>query len=355
MDYSSQYTTPAYPPELLTQPDVDKRKYFHEVRIGHPRIQEARKSLSGLAAKWGGTDIGLLIGPAGVGKSVLTHKLIDDINKRELPLMQANPSAVPAIWMELMAYGEGFSWVAAYEQILSELGEPLIDKKTMVVFEEAERKVVRSAAKFGSRIVALRVALEEALRNRETQVIALDEPVAMIRQTAGPRLASHMDTFKSLTNRTGTRFLLAGAYDLYALMLLNGQVARRTQPVHLTRYKQSVAADRAAVAASIGSLQRHLPLAVIPNLVPMAEPLMESCIGCVGLIKSGMQRGLLHALDNGGVWTEDSTAKVFFDKNQQLKLLEEALAGEAMMEGDTEVIAHLAGLAKKKQRLKKAA
>jgi hypothetical protein len=340
MKRSNDPTTPAFDPSLLDLSDDKKREFFHKARIKHPRVSEVLARLSPMAARWGGSEIGFLIGPGGVGKTQITRKLVDDINEKSLFEMKENATLVPALWMELMSYGEGFSWISTYEQMLEELDEPLIDRKTLVAFDD-KGIVKRATARFGSRIFALRLALEEILFNRSVQLIAMDEPVAMIRHTPGARLASHMDTFKSLINRTGTRFVLSGAYDLYALMLVNGQIARRTQVVHFSRYQRSVDADKVAFATAVASLQRYLPLKQIPDLVPKAEILMENCIGCVGNLKQGLTRGLNHALFNGGVWTEESFSRVLMDRNQQQLLLEEALAGEAMLDDSANVEAVL--------------
>jgi len=92
----------------------------------------------------------------------------------------------------------------------------------------------------GNSLAALRSAVGRGLSERETGFLVIDEAAHIIRQTRGTgKLEIQLDTLKSLANegKTKTQMVLIGSYDLYRLMSLSGQLARRTHVLHFERYR----------------------------------------------------------------------------------------------------------------------
>jgi len=112
-----------------------------------------------------------------------------------------------------------------------------------------------------------------------------------------------------LSNICGVTFVLVGSYDLYDIMSLNGQLARRTHTVHFTRYLKDDAADYKAFKKTAEALVKQMPVTGEVDLQRWLDPLFERSIGCVGIMKDMLQRALTLALINGGVWKDEYPLK----------------------------------------------
>lgn len=60
-------------------------------------------------------------------------------------------------------------------------------------------------------------------------------------------------------NQCGTQMVLVGSYDLYRLMSLCGQLARRSHVLHFERYRQDPPEDIRAFIACLQSFEKMLP------------------------------------------------------------------------------------------------
>lgn len=209
--------------------------YFKRVKVKHPRIEMMLDDLVMMAEQNTGTDIALLIGPTGVGKTSLTQALRDRILTIHHLEMLEDASFIPIILVEAPASGEqAFSWRMFYTRLGVELCEPHMDGKLETVLKDG-----RTSTKpwtHGSTVAALRVAVENALIHRKTLLVVIDEAVHMLRNCSPTRIATHMDALKSLSNICGVTLALVGSYDLHQLTSLSGQLARRSAIVHMQRY-----------------------------------------------------------------------------------------------------------------------
>ncbi|MDA8172199.1 MAG: ATP-binding protein [Nitrospiraceae bacterium] len=317
------------PDQAMQLPDDGKLAYFRKVRVKHPRVATILDDLETMVLPESGTDIALLIGPTGAGKSTLGASLLERIIKLHKDEMTADLSFIPAVMISAPSSGEDkFSWRIFYVKLGTALIEPLLDKKQPFRLQDGRISVRHVTT--GSTVAGLRVAVEDALRYRRTLLVIIDEAVHLIRGTKGGALAAHMDALKALTILDGVTLTLAliGSYDLYQLMCLSGQLARRSAIVHFQRYTPGVAEDEKAFKKSIEKLQKYMPLRDVPDLSQMSAELMDSCIGCVGTLKETLQRALTFALRNKGKWTDACLAKALLTERQITAILEETLQGE---------------------------
>ena len=144
-----------------------------------------------------------------------------------------------------------------------------------------------------------------------------------------------MDALKSLSNLSSMTWALVGSYDLYQVVILNPQLARRCAVVHFARYDYGKAADRKASFDVVCALQKLLPLRERPDLRSVCPELHQACIGNVGLLKDTLTRGLIHAFDQGGRWTDDCLETALLPKKQLELILEDTLAGEKLIADST--------------------
>lgn len=321
------------PEQAMYLSDDEKLVYFRQVRVKHPRVGSILEDLETMVLPESGTDIALLIGPSGVGKSTLGVSLKERMIKLHRDEMLEDLSFIPVVHISAPASGEKkFSWRIFYVTLGTALKEPLLDKKQEFRLSDGRMSVVHFNT--GSTVAGLRMSVEQALRYRRTLLVIIDEAVHLIRNAKGEALAAHMDALKSLTILEGVTLTLTliGSYDLYQLMCLSGQIARRTAIVHFQRYCPGKPEDEKAFKNSIANLQKYMPLSGIPDLTQMSEVLMDSCVGCVGTLKETLQRALTFALRNKGKWTDACLSKALLSEGQVTAILEETLQGEVDIE-----------------------
>lgn len=306
---------------------------FSHVRVRHPRIGQLFRETDLLLAPYSGADIVLLIGPTGVGKTTATTAMLENTYKEHAEAMAQDATFIPAVQIEAPSAGErAFSWRLLYGSILEALNEPLIERKLDTTATVSNQLKTRTGID-SKMLSGLRQSVERALKERQTRYVIIDEAVHILRQ-AGPReLPVYMDTLKSLSNICDVTFVLVGSYDLFDIMSLSGQLARRTHTVHFTRYRQGVAADYAAFKKTAGKLVENMPVEGEVDLERWLDPLFERSIGCVGILKDMLQRAVTLTLINGGKWREEFLRRALLTKQQTRIILQETLKGETLLDG----------------------
>lgn len=308
-------------------PNDQKCEYFHHVHINHPRIASTMRELETVASPHSGTDIALVIGPSGVGKTCLCESITERVIKNHRAEIEQDPSYIPIVHVQAPSSGEiKFAWRTFYAEIGHALNEPLMHKKILDVTEDGRHTV--KPVTMGSTVAAMRMAVEKALKARRTRIMVVDEAAVLMRSAKGDKLEAHIHALRSLANICGLTLVLAGSYDLYDLICLDGQLARRSAIIHFGRYQSGVAEDEKAFRLSIASLQKYLPIQDLPDLTNYAPELMRSCIGCVGSLKETLERTLIRVTENKGVWTPNCLERALLPEKQNGRILEETLAGE---------------------------
>jgi hypothetical protein len=140
--------------------------------------------------------------------------------------------------------------------------------------------------------------LEQALRQRQTAAVIVDEAQHLKKIAGGRRLLDQMDVLKSLASLTGTVHVLVGTYELLGLADLSAQLNRRSCEIHFPRYRADDPQDMAAFQSVLLTFQRHLPLTQEPDLVGHTEYFYEQSVGCVGVLKNWLTRALALALQD---------------------------------------------------------
>lgn len=313
--------------DVLALSSVKRLAYFAGVRVKHPRVESALSELMIMAQPNTGTDIGLLIGPTGAGKTTLTRALLNQFIKDHESELIEDPSLVPIIVMEAPSSGElKFSWPMFYIILGTALSEPLIEQKIETVLHNGRITVKHSTSR--ASIAAMRSAVQDALKHRKTLLLVVDEAVHIFRNCKQDKMKTYMDALKSLSNISEVTLALVGSYDLYQLMTLTGQVARRSAIVHMQRYMPGVKEDETAFLKALRTLQNKLPLEKIPDLERYAEVLQRTCVGCIGILKDTLTRALATTLAHNGIWKEEFLERALLSEMQINTILSEVLEGE---------------------------
>lgn len=325
-------TTSCFNP--ATEPSRDELlRAFHGVRIKHPRIGQLFSETDLLLAPYSGADIVLLIGPTGVGKTTASTAILGNTYREQAEAMANDTGFIPAVQIEAPSAGEkhAFSWRLLYCRMLEALNEPLVARKLDTTTSVGAQLKTRTGVD-NKMLSSLRQSVEHALKERRTRYVIIDEAVHIMRQAGPTALTVYMDTLKSLSNICGVTFVLVGSYDLYDIMSLNGQLARRTHTIHFTRYQKNDADDYKAFKKTAAALVEQMPVTGEIDLQHWLDPLFERSIGCVGIMKDMLQRALTLTLINGGDWKDEYLRRALLTKQQTRTILQETIKGEDCFE-----------------------
>jgi hypothetical protein len=147
---------------------------------------------------------------------------------------------------------------------------------------------------------------------------------------------------KSLANRSNTVHVLFGTYELLRVRNLSGQLSRRSIDIHFPRYDAAKTSDRRTFTRILQTFGEQMPLPEPPDLVPSWEYLYERSIGCVGILKDWLVRGLATAIrQTAPTLTIKHLEKHALSVSQCDRLIEEAARGESQFREDADALERL--------------
>ena len=289
-----------FPSELLSQPTQTRLTYFQNKVVAHPRLKETHRALLDAIQQPAGASLIFVFGPTGVGKTTLRLRIEEQLREAANAAPEHSAGQIPVIGVEAIASERGdFKWKDYYTRALRALDEPLLAHK----IDYGACHIRRDST--GRLVVAphvaasdLRWALEQALRQRQTAALIVDEAQHLKKIAGGRRLLDQMDVLKSLASLTGTVHVLVGTYELLGLADLSAQLNRRSCEIHFPRYRPDDPQDMTAFQSVLLTFQRHLPLTQEPDLVGHLEYFYEQSVGCVGVLKNWLTRALRVALED---------------------------------------------------------
>lgn len=291
--------------------------------VKHTRFDEALKTIE--AALLFPTDTRLLwvIGPSGAGKTRLAQTVEKLIHKMIADQLVSDPGCVPCVSFEVPCpeLGHRFSWNEHHWRYLDKLQVPLsADDKAPPPLPWVDPKR------------GLEHAVLNALKHRRPMAVLLDETNHIASVTTGKVLFDQTNRLKSFANRSKVLHVCFGTYEVANMALVSGQLARRSEIIHLSRYRADVPADYAAFKSVVRAFQKCLPVVHHLDLHTRAEYLHERTIGCVGLLKEWLIKALAHANGDGRKEIAMKDLEATATSVTKLRvLLNEATQGEHVM------------------------
>ncbi|HLZ29583.1 MAG TPA: AAA family ATPase [Chloroflexota bacterium] len=269
----------------------------------------------------------LLFGPTGVGKSTVLELVLRDLNRDVRQAADWNPGRLGPISVRAATGGQPFDWKDFNLRALQALGEVAIDKKVDPLGRRSQSRGTPDDP-YGISIAASRAALEKALQHRRPPVFFVDEGQLAWLRVGPKRSVAQAEVFKSLALESGVLLGLAGTYDLWRFSGLNGQLLRRSWPVHFDRYHADNKKDWADWLLVVRYFRGKLPLTF--DLEQQADALYERSIGCVGLLKSWLTRSYALALssDKHGLVRLKHLEHTAIKLSAARKMAADAIAGE---------------------------
>lgn len=234
-------------------------------------------------------------------------------------------------------------------RILVALGENMDMPRQAYGIDQATGRLVRPARNGGNTLSGLRMAVERALVARGVRFMVIDEAAQITRHAKGDRLIGQVDTLKSLSNSCGVQLVLLGSYDLYDLVALSAQIARRIQVMHFPRYMQAIEEDVLSFQVCLNMFQKAGYGLWGETLMAEADALMENTVGCVGTLRSVLVRVERIAEARGG-WSRDVLIEALLTEAQREQILRETLDGEKLIvPGVTRALHHATEVTKAKE------
>lgn len=327
---------------------------FKQLTIAHPLWTSTYENLLQEVREPGDAAMIFFVGPTGVGKTTELKQLYADILREESDKMREDKGYIPIIKVEARATATGkFAIRTFYQDLLIQLREPLINKKTDFSKEESKEKQTRPSGYVND----LRIATEQALENRKVNIVLIDEGQHMTKVKSSKKLDEVLDSIKSLSNMTGVLYVIFGTYELSLTRNLSAQLIRRSVDIHFPRYRYENKEDMENFASIIAHFQNKMPTPETPDLVKHWKYLYTCSMGCVGILKRWMDKALSLALRK-----KDKTVNIeHFKKTQKTveqlkKIAKEALEGELEFLGtnqDLGEVEELLGVSKKRAETKK--
>lgn len=297
-----------------------------KLRFKHKRISQIMQELHALIYPESGQSLLMVCGPSGVGKSTLCQYLVESTNAEYHKRMEHDSGFVPAIFIEAELSGEDeFSWRVLYEDILEMLEGDIGLQRSDFGVDETTGRVVKSNRQSNS-LKTLRKSVVASLKARGTRLIVIDEAAHIFANYQKRKHEKHINTLKSLANRCGAQIVLVGSYDLYDLVSLSGQIARRTHVVHFERYRQDNESDCRAFQTCLQNFQAIYQHICGTDLMQHAEALHENTLGCIGTLSELITRAMSFANEDG--WSIDALRRALLTDSARLRILDEILDGE---------------------------
>ena len=318
---------------------VEICRLFHKKQVAHSKLNDAFETLSWVIQEEPENveELHLLVGPSGSGKTTLMKRLEADIFSRYKAEMEADPGMIPVIYAQLTAPQDGnFNWKDFFSRLLENYNEILIRKKVILhpeAFLDGEvistiRSLVREE---------LRRAVRNSFSFRKTKFLLLDEAGHLLITKSSIPARFQFEIIKSIAQELHIPIILSGDYSLLKILDLNGQLTRRTEVVHFSRYlaeelSQENNRHGKSFMNAVFTLLAAMPVQKEEDLISHIDYFFAHSMGVIGILKKWLKRALWKTLmSEQCILTRDILNSTRIS-NKALKLMiAEAKLGEAQL------------------------
>jgi hypothetical protein len=328
---------------LLAQPPSVRLQHFKDFAVAHTLLVETKDRLLEAITESAPNSLIIVSGPTGVGKTTLLAKIRQLLSARPPEDATPDPAWLPVVSMEATPpESHRFSWRSHFKRLLLAMDEPLVDHKRRMGAVDKTAHTMPPFPNDRGATADYHYAVEQALRHRRPRAVLIDEAQHLFALASGRSLEDQLNVLKSLANRSNTVHVLCGTYELLRVRNLSGQLSRRSIDIHFSRYDVAKASDRRTFAKILQTFGEQMPLRETPDLVKVWEYLYERSIGCVGILKDWLVKGLSTAIrQSAPTLTLKHMEKHALSVSQCDRLIEEAARGEAQFREDADALCRL--------------
>jgi energy-coupling factor transporter ATP-binding protein EcfA2 len=330
-------------PNLLAQPPSARIQYFRDFAIAHPLLVEAKERLLETIMESAPNSIVIVLGPTGVGKTTLLAKTRQLLFAKAAAEETAESGHLAVVAIEATPpESRSFSWRSHFKRLLLEMNDPLADCKRRLHPVDRTPQTMPPYPNDRGVTADYHYAVEQALRYRRPRAVMIDEAQHLFALASVRSLEDQFNVLKALANRCNTVHVLCGTYDLLRIRNLSGQLSRRSIDIHFPRYDVAKIADRRTFGRILQTFAKQMPLPEQPDLTRHWEYLYERSIGCVGILKDWLVKGLSAAVrQSAPTLVLKHLEKYALSVAQCDRLIEEAARGEAQFREDSDATCRL--------------
>jgi hypothetical protein len=340
---------------LLAHTLFKRVQCFRDFAVAHPLLVETKDRLVRAINESSPNSLIIVFGPTGVGKTTLLAR-VRQLLATEM-LGELNSERLGVVTVEATPpESRSFSWRSHFKRLLAAMNEPLVDDKRRPIATDRTLQMLPPFPNDRGVTADYHYAVEQALRYRRPRAVLIDEAQHLFARASGHSLEDQLNVLKSLANRSNTIHVLCGTYDLLRIRNLSGQLSRRSIDIHFPRYDVTKTSDRRTFARILQTFAEQMPLPETPDLIKSWEYLYERSIGCVGILKDWLVRGLSTAFrESAPTLTSKHLDEHALSVSQCHRLIEEATRGESQFRDDPDALGRLRlrlGLPEPAQRTK---
>jgi AAA domain len=264
---------------------------FKQVTVRHALLEATMDLVIFMLQLSPNVDIVNLVGPTGIGKSLLQTKIIEHFHDEYRGEMLTNPDFVPIIRTHALAAGHRlFDWKGLYRCALHEVGDPFAMTRKAPRGQDL-RPTLQFKNSGESRTAAeLRIRLEWEFKTRGTRYWIIDEAQHMAFGGRSGQPGDQFDVIKSIAQSANIKLLLAGPHEMEAPLGSSGQLARRSSTVHFRRYQAGSEESLKTFLGVANTLLSHMDIAGHPSVQEAQVLLYTGSAGCVGILKDWLAK-----------------------------------------------------------------
>ena len=244
--------------------------------------------------------LALLIGPPGVGKSLLVDCLVAEANGA----VRDRPSQYRAVVATAPApHRRAFSWKDFWIALLTALDDPLPHHKVdrIATVEALARAPAARLRRMTEGQLLHRVS--SAARDRGLEALFIDEAVELVKAEQGRMLRDQLDVLRNLADLAGFQLVLVSTPRILPSLQLSGELLRRTAEVYFPRYLAegpAAASEYRDFCRVFATFIRSLPEGARYHPDPEQLRLLHAgSLGCVGHLADWLKRVLRRAESEG--------------------------------------------------------
>lgn len=309
---------------------------FRTKRIGHTIAKSIREDILTKLIASDKEHVLAVVGPSGVGKSAVVERVLERLISMHEPEMLADPGYLPFISVTAVTGLSGdYNWKDGFARALTAGNEPLLGKKVAYPLQLDGQSITTTKGLLKDEF---RRSFESMVKHRRIRHFFIDEASAIIDATVNRHPVRQFNILKSLAVELGLTVIMVGAYDLLGLKDGNGQLIRRSECLHMRRYRfvEALGADCPDLtdfSLAAQALIKQAPVIHDNALLSDERFVLAKSVGCIGIFRDWLDRACVAALATGdGVLTPEILERTALPISTLLKLTREAEMGEALMQ-----------------------